>query len=226
MSGIAICVPYSRMVHPSWASHYATLAYPPNIRTHHCTVMPDFPNPPLPVEKARQQLVEMALERDPKYLFFIDDDTIIPQLGLQYLLYTMENADKDVMAVTGVYVTKEEVPSPVIYRKNGSGPAWDWKCGDVFEVEGCGMGCFLVKAEVFKHLKAPYFRFEEMDRTDGDGRMVFSEDLYFCRTVREAGFKILANGGVLCAHWDDETKKFYTLPANSYPMREPTASNL
>jgi hypothetical protein len=44
-----------------------------------------------------------------------------------------------------------------------------------------------------------------------------TDDIYFCRKVREAGMRILAHGGVLPGHWD-EHGNVYFLPDDSYPM--------
>jgi hypothetical protein len=45
-----------------------------------------------------------------------------------------------------------------------------------------------------------------------------NEDSYFCIKVKQAGFKMLAHGGVLCPHWDYKTGFAYVLPVNSYPV--------
>ena len=60
-------------------------------------------------------------------------------------------------------------------------------------------------------LERPWFKF-----IDEHGAII-SEDAYFCRKVRGAGMKILADGGIVCPHWDAKTG-FHVLDADSYPM--------
>src|SRR5208337_3325683 len=44
------------------------------------------------------------------------------------------------------------------------------------------------------------------------------EDTYFCGKVIDAGYQVLAHGGVLPWHFDPDSKRFYEIPTDSYPM--------
>jgi hypothetical protein len=46
-----------------------------------------------------------------------------------------------------------------------------------------------------------------------------TDDLYFCKKVIDSGARIIAHGGVLCAHIG-QNGVVYTLPEDSYPMRK------
>jgi len=60
------------------------------------------------------------------------------------------------------------------------------------------MGFCLIKADVFKNIKYPYFKF---DWIEGDGEPYeVGEDLYFCDQAREAGYKIKLNTGIVLEH--------------------------
>lgn len=178
----------------------------------------------LPVEKAREHLVEEALRVKAKYIWFIDDDTIPPPNALRRLVYVLENYP-DIKAVGGVYVTKSEPTQPVVFRGSGLGSFWHWKYGDIFEVTSMGAGCLLINTDVFQHLKKPYFAFTETESYDAavPGQLT-SEDVGFCNAVREAGFRVFAHGGILCDHFDASTGKYYQLPMDSYPCRPETKS--
>jgi hypothetical protein len=57
-------------------------------------------------------------------------------------------------------------------------------------VDGIGTGCLLIAREVFEKLKRPFFSYSEGG----------TEDLYFCRRAKEAGYKLHVDLGVICGH--------------------------
>jgi hypothetical protein len=172
-----------------------------------------------PVEDARELVVEEALKHNTKYLWFVDDDTIPPPNTLRRLIYVLEN-NPDVMVAGGVYVTKTDPPSPVLFRGPGLGSFWRWKVNDVFEVTSMGAGCMLINCEVFKHLKPPYFPWPKTFSTDSQiPSTSVSEDVSFCNAVRGAGYKVVAHGGVLCDHFEASTGRTFQLPLDSYPYQ-------
>jgi hypothetical protein len=120
-------------------------------------------------------------------------------------------------------MSKEEGAStPVIYKENGKGAHWNWKVGDVFNVESAGTGCMMIRTEVFKHLEKPYFKTVEeyIEINDQIGCQKITDDIYFCKKVKAAGFNIIAHGGVLCGHYDVKHDKIFTLPEDSFPFQE------
>lgn len=172
-----------------------------------------------PVEEAREYLAEQAIELGAKYMWFVDDDTIPPPNTVRRLIYILEN-NPSVMVAGGIYVTKTDPPSPVVFRGAGLGPFWRWKVNDVFEVTSMGAGCMMVNCEVFKHLKKPYFPWPQNFSNDPTvPSHSVSEDVSFCNAVREAGFKVVAHGGVLCDHFDVNTGRTFSLPTDSYPYQ-------
>lgn len=157
------------------------------------------------VAKARNCIVEVALNSNAKYIWFVDDDVLPPNYAVQQLSFAMLNKP-DVMVCGGIYYSKQYVPSPIVFEDNGSGSYQDWKPGEVFEVPGfIGTGCMLIKTELFKHLEPPFFK--TLDNPD-----TVTDDAYFCRKVKAAGFKIYGHGGVLCGHYDVRTRKTYWPP--------------
>jgi len=88
----------------------------------------------------------------------------------------------------------------------------------------------LIDTTVFERLEKPWFKtvneiYEDAPtfRPKDDGTETIlknqgNEDSYFCKKVKDAGFKIFAHGGVLCPHWNATTGVPYTLPINSYPV--------
>jgi hypothetical protein len=176
----------------------------------------------------RQFIAEKTVKAGAPYLYMMDDDTVSPNFALQYLHAEIEK-DPSIMVCGGIYCTKTLPPQPIVFKKLGGGPYYRWKVGDVFECEGLGCGAMLIKTEVFKHLKKPWFLEPNICPVDkvitiaGEQSALMGEsgtdDLYFCKKVSDAGFKIMAHGGVLPVHLDQEGN-MYTLPLDSYPCQD------
>jgi hypothetical protein len=220
--GIAVGLPFcGRPTHPLWGVALATQSFPLNTAATHVVVQNKE------VGEARNQIVDWAIEHNSTYVFFVDDDVILPPFAAQRLGYVLDTRgpklypDSKIAVCCGIYCSKEELSTPVIYKQNGQGGFWKWKLGEVFDVESAGTGCMMIRTEVFKHLEKPYFKTVEEYIEVGDqvGSQKMTDDIYFCKKVKEAGFTILAHGGVLCGHYDVKTDKIYTLPEDSYPVK-------
>jgi GT2 family glycosyltransferase len=65
----------------------------------------------------------------------------------------------------------------------------------VFPVKQCGLGCALIRREIFDRVPFAWFHWpEEEDGTN------MGEDVWFCQRVRKAGFQIFCDGTVICGH--------------------------
>ncbi len=175
------------------------------------------------IDVARNQIVD-KLEKD--WLFFMDDDQTFPPETLERLIswdlpivsglyfkpygkpvphaykYMWEEAKKypgaeeqadhfylslvnDVAAYLAKYyekIAKGEFPTALLPAKRE----------DLIECDGVGGGCLLIHRRVFDALEKPYFKCNP--------NTFIGEDFYFCRKVREAGFKIYLDPGILCGH--------------------------
>ena len=174
----------------------------------------------------REQLVESALKVNPEYLFWIDDDTIPPPSALLELFFVLAQNPKAAIC-GGIYCTKTEPPQPIVFMDYGAGPHWLWTFGDIFKCKGLGTGCMLVRAEVMSKIEKPWFK-DTAESKPGDtetinGHVVNiasrtgTDDIYFCKKVDDAGYDIIAHGGILPAHMDYATDLVYKIPDNSYP---------
>jgi len=157
---------------------------------------------------ARQEVVEIARKEKFEWLFFIDDDVMInPETLQRFLEY-----GKDI--TTGIYWTKTENPVPVIFEKMGGGPMFNFPLDELFEVDGSGLGCCLINMKVFDAFdKAgiPYFKENWIMELD-DGRKLkcpIGEDHYFFHNAKKLGFKVWADGGALCDHYNVNVNKRY-----------------
>lgn len=213
-TGIGIGLPFGgRLVHHKWAMSFYILDFPLNTSKRLLMVENR------PIDEARNLIVDMAKDNECKFLYFLDDDVVTPRYTVLALGNILEkHKDDGVMVATGIYCTKSFVPYPVIFKDGYSGNYLDWNVNEEFEVDACGAGCMMINMELFEHLEKPYFKFTQ-DFVEDQGVIGASEDVNFCRAVKKAGFKIMAHGAVLCAHYCNEQNKFYALPEDSPPFR-------
>ena len=86
-----------------------------------------------------------------EWLFWIDDDTIIPQRALSTLLKAQKPA------IGGLYFNSNPPNNPIAYMlaEDGVGynPLWDWPPGAIMPVDSIGFGCTLVNKSVFETIR-------------------------------------------------------------------------
>lgn len=196
-----------RAVTPEWAFTIANLLYPTGCNHTMMAVKGKR------IDEARNEIIQKAIDLDVKYVFFLDDD-VRPPIDTLLHLYPVIDSDPDCIAAGGIYSPKRKPVEPMAYRKASSGPSWDFKYGEVFEVEGIATGCLLVKVDLMKKIEQPWFKtINNTSCVDGVLESVtMTDDLYFCRKAIDAGYKIKAHGGLLSEHLDADNHKIYKLP--------------
>jgi hypothetical protein len=140
----------------------------------------------------RNRVVEQALILGCSHVMFIDDD-VYPK---PELLYSLLKHDKDI--VCGLQLYRNFPHRPLLF-----GP----KIGEKFKlfdfsdlthglmrVNGAGLGCVLIKTEVFKKLEPPWFRFGEFSKDQ------MSEDAGFFERANEAGIESYCDLGSPVGH--------------------------
>lgn len=162
----------------------------------------------MPIAEAREYIAARAVELGATYLWFLDDDTIPPSGAIRFLKYQLDQ-NPDVGAIGAIVCTKTAPPEPVVFKHAGEGTFWDWKVGEVFECDRVSVACMVIRVDALKSMPKPWFQMSDDS----------SESMYFCKGLREAGFKILAHGGVLCTHIDMDTGIGYGLPVDSAPCK-------
>jgi len=129
------------------------------------------------------------------YIFLVDDDVLPPINTITKLL----SHNKDM--VCGLYFANREPHFPQIFLKNKEDKTKydcveNYKKDSLIEIDACGAGCMLIKAEIFKKLKLPYFWY--IPKSEDKPRK--GEDFYFCEKVKEAGYKIYCDTSIICKH--------------------------
>jgi GT2 family glycosyltransferase len=131
----------------------------------------------------RNLMIQQALENDCTHVFFLDDDVAFEKDLLSRLLAH----DKDI--VTGLYFMRNYPHTPIIFDyANETGHCRTHYLSDnekgLIEIVATGLGCCLIKTEVFKKVEKPWIRLGELELDH------WCDDIGFFRRVREAGFKL------------------------------------
>lgn len=130
---------------------------------------------------------DMFMQTGREWLFLMNDDHVYPPNTILKLLAH----DKDF--VTGVY-TKKQVPfEPILYdRINDDGTLRSKKFrkgeGGLVPIVGCGDGVLLIRRTVLEKIPQPWWEMSSPDSPD-----LITQDLIFCKKVREAGFEMWAD---------------------------------
>lgn len=159
------------------------------------------------VAEARNEAFKLALELDAEYVFFRDYDVVAPLNSLGLLLA------RDHPLVGGLYYSKEFPPWPLT-MKNGT-VTTDWKFGETVECDVIGMGCTLIKVDLFRDMPPPWFATLSGVTEDKNVTFRHTEDTYFCRRViAEKGIHPYIDTALNCVHIDLETRaQFFYDPA-------------
>lgn len=182
------------------------------------------------LDDAMNSMTEDAISKGCEFIWYVDDDTQPPPDTIIKLLSALEQ-NQDAMACGGIYTTKRNPPEPLVYKERGAGAYWNWKMGDVFPCWAVGNGCLMVRAEVFRHMPKPWWKWintidELMQFTDifpdaekhRPASVSISPDIFFFSRLEQLGFKALAHGGVLPIHHAPDGKAYW-LPKGSYPTQ-------
>lgn len=152
---------------------------------------------------ARNRIARQTLGEGADYVLMVDNDIVLPSDALAHLLedpkevclglYASRTAgniyDGNVCVYkTGEFDYKTQYKTQEIQTllENGVGKV---------RVHGGGMGCALIRADVFQRLSFPWF-----DWVNYPDRGILSEDLYFCEQCTQNGIPIYADTRVKCGH--------------------------
>lgn len=153
--------------------------------------------------RARNAIVEGALQLNADYLFFLDDDHVIDwettsgpnsRYGMvQALIDHLENDPE--MGICGVvYYHRGAQCRPVLMKKgNDGGYYWlrdDEVRGELQEVAVQGGGCMMLKMSMFDKIQSPWFEPE----------FEFGTDVQICKKASEAGYKVCCDTSIQIGH--------------------------
>jgi len=141
------------------------------------------------VVPARNLIANRALEYNSQWLLFIDTDMVFGAKSLTQLL-SHATGNKDISIIGGLAYKRRPPFEPCIFMPK-EGNKWRYcKVPDdpgIYEVGAIGMGFTLIKTQVLKDLKKPYFK-------------GWREDLNFCNNARKAGHRVFVDTTVQVGH--------------------------
>ncbi len=182
---VAIVVPSMAMVHMRFAMALAGVV----AESARYAVL-DIINPRGGVTAAnRNQGVLRALKLDADYVLFLDSDMSFPSNTLVRLLA----ARKDIVGAN--YVARGPGHRSLVIPKGNVKTT----AAGVVEVDKLPTGIMLIRTEVFKKLKKPWFIYPAFEEDIG------TEDYPFCDAAREAGYQIYCDIDLSLevVHWGD-----------------------
>ena len=165
------------------------------------------------VATARNNIANRALALNTDYVLSVDNDVVLPKDALKLLLedarevnlgyYAHRDADNVYRGKTCICKLKDENGKeyyhyPLESEYSAAEMKAMTKAGIAkLECHGGGMGCALVKTDVFRRLSYPWYDWVNY----GDAnRGMLSEDLYFCALCRTSGIRIYTDVRVGCGH--------------------------
>ena len=143
-----------------------------------------------------RNLIASWVVKDYDYLFAVDYDISFTPDTLKRLI------SHDKPLVTGLYIQRKPGEHILeLYRNAPNGSQYNIPMSalnkDTLEpIHGCGFGCVLVKKEVFEAVGYPYFVYHHALKMED----TVSEDVDFCNKVKQHGFDMWADTGIMCKH--------------------------
>lgn len=159
------------------------------------------------VDVAKNELCQTALDNNCDWVFLLDDDVLPPTETIMKMIKLWRDRD-DCKIINGVYWSKSNPPVPLMFRDHMRGSYMNWHVGDLVEVDSAGAGCTFIDTEVLKKLEKPWFnvdytyRSPEVENQPSGPDMATTEDLYFYKKARDAGYKVWVDTSLQCQHLD------------------------
>lgn len=165
------------------------------------------------VATARNRIAQMAIDLGTDFVLMVDNDVVLPKDALKLLLenekdvclghYAHRGNDNLYHGMTCICKLRDEngkeyyhypLESEYTAEEMHSMAAAGEKA---IEVHGGGMGCALIRTDVFRKTSYPWYDWVNY----GDAnRGMLSEDLYFCSLCRALRIPIYADVRVGCGH--------------------------
>jgi len=152
-----------------------------------------------PLNIKREYLAQEAINQNVDYILWLDDDMRFGPDVFDRLL----KWDKDI--ISGMYADRY---GNIICKTEGQKMITSEmvKKEELIEIESTGFGILLVKAEVFRKMKRPWFEWKL-------GR---PEDLDWCLKAREQGFKIYCDPNTFLGHGYTCLHRYHVLTPSIY----------
>ena len=154
---------------------------------------------------ARNNIAQKALDMGVDYVMMVDNDVTVPPDALVNLMShgvdvcsgyyahrdkTGNDTDKTNVCRLGEFNYTDQYTGAELKAMRERGEF-------LFRIHGGGMGCILIRADVFRRVKYPWY--DWVNYRD-DAHSMLSEDLYFCEQLKFNHIKMHADSRVACGH--------------------------
>lgn len=164
------------------------------------------------VDMFRNRAIEIGMQHNFDYVFFVDSDMGFPRMTTIGMLSTFEvEADEPVYVAAGLYNVRRRGFVNAVYRWNGnsfddinskSDP--DFAMDSIYVADAAGTGCMMIDLKLFadkaSELEYPWFNYIYEPMEPGGKPMRWSEDLVFGRKLSSIGIHTFVNTNVVCHH--------------------------
>lgn len=151
-------------------------------------------------DNQRNNMVEHFLD-SPRfdYLAMLDSDHRHPALTVEWFARIVMKKP-EIKFISGLNFRRSEPWEPVAYRQWPGGkyaPLAQWGKG-IVEADAVGGAAFMVAREIYEAVEPPWFF---RTYTLEEGKIIYtSEDINFCKKVKEKGYKIYLHTGITAPH--------------------------
>jgi GT2 family glycosyltransferase len=238
---LAVCIPVSwDKVHTDFLIAFSRLFRPEQLNEMERLGVKKFWqlfNRVFPLDLNRNRLVQKSLELGADAVLFLDADMTFPADLIPRLIQDLRETGPAI--ISGLYFKKTPPFPPVSANKIfshdeqkmfpveiDSGHPDSADLSDymnlLLECDVVGMGAALIARELLEAISPPWFEYELYQKT---GERTVTEDVPFCRKVKQAGFKIYTDLGLECGHittiaitrrhWNDQRQKIIARTAGA-----------
>ena len=151
---------------------------------------------------ARNDIAKQTKAEGADYVLMVDSDVVLPSDALRNLL------EEPVDVCLGYYAHRtygKWTGEVTMYRLGERDYTQQYQASEMaafrasginrVEIHGGGLGCALIKADVFDRIEFPYF-----DWVNYGNGMLLGEDTHFCSRCAAAGIPIYVDTRVTCGH--------------------------
>ncbi len=153
----------------------------------------------------RELIMRDAIAGNYDYLFFVDDDIVLPEHALEALVESAEQDPRSAV-VGGLYYSRDSVRPIAVAdwssRDTSRAHIPGFTSTDTAIVDGVGFGCALLRVSVARALSAPYFPAHIFIERRARRVRQCDEDYRYCERVRESGHHVRLDARVRCDHYD------------------------
>lgn len=143
------------------------------------------------IAESRTRLANEALENNSTHLLWLDSDMHFPPTVFEKL----NSHNKDIVAAN--YSTRYAPYRSVAFTDSKNIDTRLEVENGLHRVWAVGMGCMLVKAQVYRELPKPWYSHEYNKELDNYG----GEDIYFCNQAMHHGIDVYVDADIKLAHF-------------------------